>query len=118
MVLEHKNTQLKTLIADLKKLSIEQKAAVWKRIALELERPTRAHRVVNLTKIEKYGNDNEIIIVPGKVLAGGELSKKIIVVAHNFSRDAADKIAKKGSIMSIEDAMKKYPKGNNLKIIG
>ncbi len=118
MTLEHKNTQLKTLVANLKTLSIDQKTGIWKRIALELEKPTRMHRIVNLTKIEKYGNENDTIIVPGKVLAGGELNKKITIIAHSFSRDAVEKISKKGTIMTIEDAMKKYPKGNNLKIIG
>jgi len=118
MTLEHKNERLKALIGDLKKQSIEQKSNVWKRIALELERPTRAHRVVNLSRIEKYCNDDDIIIVPGKVLCGGELTKKVTIAAFAFSRNTASKLGSKASLMTIEDAMKKYPKGNNLKIIG
>jgi len=118
MTLEHKNERLKSLIGELKKQSIEQKSNIWKRIALELERPTRQHRVVNLSKIDKYCNDNDIIIVPGKVLCGGELTKKITIAAYAISRNTADKLNGKATIISIEDAMRKYPKGNNLKIIG
>ena len=118
MVLEHKNQRLQELIASLKKQSLDQKVGVWKRIALELERPTRQHRAINLSRIEANSNDNDIVIVPGKVLSGGDLNKKVTVVANAFSKDAADKIKKTGSILTIEEAMKKYPKGNNLKILG
>ena len=118
MTLENKNERLKELISSLKKQSIEQKTVFWKRIALELERPTRQQRIVNLSKIDKYSNDNDIIIIPGKLLSGGELNKKVTIVAYSYSRSVADKVNGKASILSIEEAMKKYPKGNNLKIIG
>ena len=113
MTLEHKNERLKSLIGQLKKQSIDQKSNIWKRIALELERPTRQHRVVNLSRIEKYCSDNDVIIVPGKVLCGGELT----IAAFAFSKSTADRVGK-ANFITIEEAMKKYPKGNNLKIIG
>jgi len=118
MTLEHKNEQLKELINTLKKQSIEQKSNFWKRIALELERPTRQHRVVNLSKIEHYADDNDVVIVPGKLLSGGELTKKVTIVAYAYSRKTAEKIGSKANVISIEDAMKKYPNGKNIKIIG
>ena len=118
MTLEHKNQKLQELVSKLKKHSIDNKCNVWKKIALELERPTRQHRAINVSRIEKYSNDNDVVIVPGKVLSGGDINKKVTVVAATFSRSAEEKIAKKGSVMSFEEAMKKYPKGENLKIIG
>jgi len=118
MTLEHKNEQLKELINTLKKQSIEQKSNFWKRIALELERPTRQHRVVNLSKIEHYASDNDVVIVPGKLLSGGELTKKVTIVAYAYSRKTAEKIGSTANVISIEDALKKYPNGKNIKIIG
>lgn len=118
MVLEHKNEKLKELINSLKKQSIDEKTNVWKRIALELERPGRQHRVVNLSKIEHYANDNDVVIVPGKLLSGGELTKKVTIVAYSYSRKTAEKIGSKANVISIEDAMKKYPNGKNIRIIG
>lgn len=117
-MLEHKNQKLQELVGMLKKQSIEQKSSVWKRIAFELERPTRQHRVVNLSRIDKYCNDNDVIIIPGKLLLGGELSKKVTIAAYAFSKKTVEKLGKQASIITIEEAMKKYPKGNNLKIIG
>ncbi|MGV8172084.1 MAG: 50S ribosomal protein L18e [Candidatus Woesearchaeota archaeon] len=118
MTLEHKNEKLQELISSLKKQSIEHKTGVWKRIALELERPTRQHRVVNLSKIEKYTNDNDVVIVPGKLLSGGELTKKVTIIAYDYSQKTLDKIDGKAQVISIEDGLKKYPNAKNLKIIG
>ncbi len=118
MVLEHKNEKLRELISSLKKQSIEHKTGVWKRVALELERPARQHRVVNLSKIEKYASDNDVVLVPGKLLSGGELTKKVTIVAYDCSQKTLDKIDGKAQVMSIEDAMKKYPTAKDIKIIG
>jgi large subunit ribosomal protein L18e len=118
MVLEHKNKRLQELISSLKKQSIEQKTGVWKRVALELEKPTRHHRVVNLSKIEKYSSDNDVIIVPGKLLSGGELNKKVTIIAYNYSQKTLDKVNGKANVISIEDALEKYPNAKGLKIIG
>jgi large subunit ribosomal protein L18e len=118
MTLEHKNQRLQELLSSLKKQSIENKDGVWKRVALELERPTRQHRVVNLSKIEKYTNDNDVVVIPGKLLSGGELTKKVTIIAYTFSQKALDKTNGKAHIISIEDALKKYPNAKNIKIIG
>lgn len=118
MTLEHKNERLKELISSLKKQSIEQKSKIWKRIALELERPTRQHRVVNLSKIDNNVKDNDVVIIPGKLLSGGELNKKVTIIAYSYSRNVLNKTNGKASIISIEEAMKKFPNGKNIKIIG
>jgi len=118
MTLEHKNEKLQELISSLKKQSIEQKTGVWKRIAIELERPSRQHRVVNLSKIEKYTDDNDIVVVPGKLLSGGELTKKVTIIAYDYSQKTLDKVKGSAQIISIEDGLKKYPNAKNLKIIG
>ena len=118
MTLEHKNEKFQELISSLKKQSIEHKTGVWKRIALELERPTRSHRVVNLSKIEKYTEDNDVVIVPGKLLSGGELTKKVTIIAYDYSQKTLDKIHGFASIISIEEGLKKYPNAKDIKIIG
>jgi large subunit ribosomal protein L18e len=114
----NKNPNIQELISELKKLSIEQKINFWKRVALDLEKPTRQRRIVNVWKIDKYAKDNETIIVPGKVLGTGELSKKVNVVAFNFSEEALSKISKNGKALSIEELMKSNPKGKGVRIIG
>ena len=112
------NQQLVELIKDLKKSAIEQKVKIWKAIALELERPRRIRRVVNLTRINKVCKDNETIIVPGKVLSSGNLDRKLTIAAFSFSEQAIEKINHKGKAISIQELLKSNPKGSRVRIIG
>ena len=112
-----KNNKLLELIGKLREKSNTEKSNLWKSIALELEKSSRKRRIVNLFKIDKYSKEDDIVIVPGKVLATGELTHKITVAAYSFSGTAVDKIKKiNGNAVSIEKLMEMKPK--NVKIIG
>jgi large subunit ribosomal protein L18e len=113
-----KNQHTEALIQTLKKASIEQQAPLWKRIAEDLEKPSRSRRIVNLFKIDANAADGDTVIVPGKVLGEGTLTKKITVVAFAFSDEARGKIAHAGKVMSITELVKSNPKGKKVKILG
>ena len=111
------NKYMQALIAEIKKKSIDDKTKIWKRIAVDLEKPTRQRRIVNLSRINRFTKEKETIIVPGKVLAAGELGHAVTVAAFNFSQEAKEKIKKaNGSAMTIPELMQKKPKG--VRIIG
>ena len=113
------NSILKSLIDELKKASIEQEVSIWKRIALDLEKPTRKRRIINLSKINRYTKENETIIVPGKVLGTGMLDHKLTISAYQFSSSALDKIDKVGArIVSLSELIKESPKGKRIRIVG
>ncbi|MBN2142538.1 50S ribosomal protein L18e [Candidatus Woesearchaeota archaeon] len=114
-----KNQSLMELVQLLKKTALENDAAVWKRVALDLEKPTKQRRIVNLYKIEKTSKDGELVVVPGKVLGTGDLSRKVSVAAYAFSEDALRKIkAQKGDVLTIREAVTKNPKGQQVRIMG
>jgi len=114
-----KHIQATQLISELKKNSIENNVNIWKRVATDLERPTKKKRVVNLYKIEKYARADEIIVVPGKVLGTGDITKKVIVAAEIFSDSAYKKILDaKGEVLTIQELMNKNPKGKKVRILG
>lgn len=110
--------ELQTLIRELRKLGSKEKSALWKRIASDLERPTRIRRKVNLYKIEKVLRNDETAVVPGKVLSLGEYSKKNNIAAYQFSDGAREKINKTGKAISIHQLMKENPKGKKVRIVG
>ena len=114
----NKNSRAAALIQDLKKLAIEQDVKLWKRIATDLEKPTRQQRVVNVYKIDQHTKAGETVIVPGKVLGVGEMNHDVTVAALSFSEEAKEKITAKGKALSITDLMKANPKGANVKILG
>jgi len=113
------NPILQNIIGELKKRSIEQSVNLWKRIALDLERSTRNRRAVNLSRINRYTKEDEIVIVPGKVLGSGMLNHKLTISAFQFSEQAKDKIEKANSkIISLLDLCKDKPDGKKIRIIG
>ena len=113
------NTILNGLITELKKRSTEQSVSLWKRIALDLEKPSRQRRVVNLSRINRYTDENDIIIVPGKVLGSGDLNHRLTISAYQFSEQAKDKLEKAGAkIMTLLDLSKEKPSGKKIRIIG
>ncbi|MFH1211818.1 MAG: 50S ribosomal protein L18e [Candidatus Woesearchaeota archaeon] len=113
-----KNPQLMKLVSNLKKASIEGDLKLWKRVASDLEKPTRSRRVVNIYKIDKFTSDNEIIIVPGKVLSSGDLNHPVTVAAFSFSKTAAKKINEKGKAYTLEEFLQTDVKGKKVRIIG
>lgn len=113
------NKHLRILIQELCKLSSIQDVRIWKAIAKDLSKPTRQKVIVNLFKIDQLTKDDEVIIVPGKVLGSGELNHKLIVSAYNFSKSAKDKIEQcGGKALSINELIKQNPKGSKVRIIG
>ncbi len=88
------NYNLRRLIRKLEKT----KRPLFRYVAELLAKPTRRRKdfVVNLEKIEKLAKDGETIIVPGKVLGSGKLTKKVRVVAWRFSQSALEKLKKEG----------------------
>ena len=112
------NKELLTLISDLKEASRKEGVKIWRAIAKELESPARNRRVVNISKLNKLTKENDNVIVPGKVLATGIMEHKASIAAYQFSESAKKKIDGIGTALSIQDLLKKNPKGKKLRIIG
>ncbi|MCL2711749.1 MAG: 50S ribosomal protein L18e [Methanomassiliicoccaceae archaeon] len=109
---------LLALIDDLKAKERETGAAIWRDIAKKLEKPKRNWAELNLSKLDRYTEAGEVILVPGKVLAAGSISKNVTVAAYSFSEKAEDAIKSAGGkTMSIADLMSENPKGSGIRIM-
>lgn len=118
MKIRSKNEVMQKLISDLNKAGHEKKVRLWRSIAERLNRPTRNYPQVNLYKLEKYAEAKGYVIVPGKVLASGEIRKSVKVAAVNFSEEARRKISGKGgSCISIKELFESNPEGKGVQII-
>ncbi len=112
------NVQKLMLIKFLKKVSREHKAKIWRTIAEYLERPRSQKVEVNLSKINRYTSDGDVVVVPGKVLGAGVLEHKITIAAFAYSEQARRKIIESGSrAITIEELVSENPKGSGVKII-
>jgi large subunit ribosomal protein L18e len=113
------NPERINLIRKLEKAGKKENARIWKKVSDELSKSRKFRRKVNLWKINKYSRDNEIVLIPGKVLGYGNLNHKVKVSAFKFSKTAKEKIENSGGeALLIEELIKINPKGSGVKILG
>lgn len=90
----------------------------WMDVARIISGPRRNRISVNLDAIDEKAEDGEIILIPGKVLSQGEVSKKIKIVALNFSENAIEKLSKeKKDFSTIDEEIKKNPDAKGIRIL-
>lgn len=112
------NPVLLKAISGMVALSVEKQAPVWKTVADELAKPARRRPEVNLSRLERFCKDGDVVAVPGKVLASGTLSKKLTVAAWNFSSGAGEKIKKAGGkALALEELAKANPEGSGVRLM-
>ncbi len=112
------NPQLVELITELRKVAATTDVGLWREIADRLASPARLWAQVNVDKVSAVVNDNEIALVPGKVLSTGNPKKGLKVAAIHFSENARQKIEQAGGqCLSIADALKLSPKGQGVRIV-
>jgi large subunit ribosomal protein L18e len=111
------NPRLKGLIADLKSAARDGGGDVWSDVADRLEKPRSTHAEVNLGRIERYAEEDETVVVPGKVLGAGALRKDVTVAAVDFSSTAETKIDQVGETIRLEQALEQNPDGTNVRVI-
>jgi large subunit ribosomal protein L18e len=112
------NPLLRRAAVMLERAGKKGKAPIWSKASLMLASPTGLRVEVNLGRISRIIGDSEAAFVPGKVLGTGLIDKKVVVGAFSFSSSARSKIeASGGSALSIEEFLKKYPKGSGVKLV-
>lgn len=95
---------------------LKKQSPFWLRISEYLARPRRKSIKVNISKINRVAKENSIVLVPGKVLSEGELTKPISLSAFSFSEKAKAKLSK-ASITSLEQLAQKNKKGEHIIVL-
>ena len=113
------NPDLTSLIRLLRKKSRENEAALWRDVAERISKPKRMRIAVNISRINRHSQENDDVLVPGKVLGAGILGHPVKVAAVDFSDQARAKILEaNGKCLSIPDLVEMNPKGTKVKLIG
>ncbi|BDZ69046.1 50S ribosomal protein L18e [Methanobacterium ferruginis] len=112
------NPHINQLIKILKEKAYQEETPLWKDLARRLEKPTRQRAEVNISRINRHSSDDEVVLVPGKVLGSGALDHKVQVAALDFSQQAEEKITSAGGkCLDITLLMEENPQGSGIKII-
>ncbi|MEM0094632.1 MAG: 50S ribosomal protein L18e [Candidatus Micrarchaeaceae archaeon] len=86
----------------------------WLQIEKLISMPKRKRIALNLKKLERVAKDGEAIVVPGKVLGVGTISKNIELCALEYSASSIGKLEKANcKILGIDEMLKK----SNVRII-
>lgn len=95
----------------------EQDANIWEDVAENLGKVNRRRPEVNLSDIERVTEEGDTVVVPGKVLGSGVLSKEVNVAAFKASNNAKNKINENGEFKFIRDLLDENPDGSEVKIV-
>ncbi len=113
------NPHLQDLVDQLYRASREAEVALWRDVAKRLERPRRLWRAVNVGHVARHTEANDVVLVPGKLLAAGEIDKPVTVAAFTFSEAAAKKLdASGGKALHIPELLAQNPTGSGVRILG
>ena len=113
------NQALIALIGDLKDQSRSTGSALWRDVALRLEKSRSNWAEPNLSRLSRYAAEEDVVLVPGKLLGSGEFTSNHTIAAYSVSNGAREKIeAAGGRIMTYGELMNENPSGKGVVILG
>lgn len=106
-------------ISNLKEASRKNDAPLWRSVATRLEGSAKNWPNVNVSRLEYNVSKNAKVIIPGKLMGTGMLTKKMTVAAYSFTDSAREKIhSAGGKCLTYNELVKKVPKGTDVVVIG
>ena len=107
----------KTNLVLVETIKLAMKNPSWLKLAHVLSGPTKKQISLNLSQIDANAKTGDTIVIPGKVLSQGELTKKVRICALSFSSSAIEKMKEtKSEAATILDEIKKNPKADGIKV--
>ncbi len=112
------NPQLAHVVIELRRAARAHQAPVWSAVADRLERARHQVAPLNVGQLERLAAADETVVVPGKLLADGPLSKKLTVAAFSYSTEARAKIhAAGGAALSLSELLHARPDGAGVRLL-
>ncbi|MCP8307636.1 MAG: 50S ribosomal protein L18e [archaeon] len=113
------NPILNSAIRNLRQAYKKSNSPIWLATMEYLLKSSARRPSVNVGKISRLTKEDDLILVPGKVLGGGIISHKVTVGAYSFSEKGSWKIQKAGGkAMSLGEFIEKFPDGKGVILIG
>ena len=113
------NEGLLELISDLKAQTRSTGSALWRDVAQRLEKSRSNWAEPNLSRLSRYAANEDMVLVPGKLLGSGEVAGKPNVAAYSVSSGARSKIEDAGGrVITIRELMNENPEGAGVRILG
>ena len=99
-------------------IRLAKKNEKWLDVASILTSPRRKRIEFNLSEIENQKDIKETLIVPGKILGQGEVSRRMKIATLAISGSAKEKLKSSGSeVILLVEEIKKNPEARGIKIL-
>jgi large subunit ribosomal protein L18e len=113
------NPELVRTLIELRRASKAHSAPLWGAVAERLAKPRHQGIPVNVGHLERLVAPQETVVIPGKLLAAGRLTKPLTVAAFHYSEQAREKIhGAGGKALTIDELLKARPDGAGVRIVG
>jgi large subunit ribosomal protein L18e len=113
-----KNPELHRVVVELRRAAHAHDAPIWDAVADRLERSRHWGKPMNVGHLERIAEAEETVVVPGKLLADGPLSKPVTVAAFTYSAEARSKVhAAGGTALTISELLKAKPDGTGVRLL-
>lgn len=113
-----KNPELHRVVVELRRAAHAHRAPIWSSVADRLERARHQRPPMNVGQLARVTAPEEVVVVPGKLLAEGPLSKRLTVAALSYSAAARAKVhAAGGTALSISELVKAKPDGAGVRLL-
>ncbi len=94
------------------------KSKAWQTVAQLVSGARKKYSSVNLDRLNSEAEEGETVVVVGKILGNGDLTKKLKVCALYFSESAKHKIKQaKGEAVNLLDEINKNNSAKGVKLI-
>ena len=91
---------------------------VWRDVSKRLMAPQKNRVETNLGVIDRVAKEGDVIVIPGKVLGIGVVSKPITIACYAISKSAVKKLeASNIKRLTIEELVEQNPEGKGVRII-
>lgn len=111
-------TKRKTNPILIETIFVARKSKNWFSLAHILSGSSSKLSAVNLSELDAKTTAGDTVVIPGKVLGSGNLTKKIRICALSASLETLEKLKKsKSEFVTILDEIKKNPKAEGIKLI-
>jgi len=95
-----------------------KKNPAWEKIIKKVSGSRRKRLELNLDEIDNQTKDNDLVIIPGRVLGKGNIKKKIKISAMKYTESAKEKLKEsKIEFNLIEEEIKSNPEGKGIKVL-
>ncbi|MEM0384852.1 MAG: 50S ribosomal protein L18e [Nitrososphaeria archaeon] len=113
------NPMIKEAIKKIRSASKTGNENFWSKVEEMILKPRSRRSEVNVGKISKLTKENDVVLVPGKLLGDGLIDHPVTVGALFASKSAIKKIVEAGgTFLPLTEFIERFPDGSNVKIFG